>query len=201
MRNLKILHDFNEMLGKKLNVNFVRPFPRHSVRFAKSYFNNRPITVVEIGTYKGENALNMLKELNVKKLYVIDPYQSYEEYKKRDSETSEKGLPKMYQDTQKKLRKYRDKVIFIRKFSDDAVKEIPEADFIYIDGNHDYEYVKRDIDNYFPKVKSNGILAGHDIVNKKFNKDILRALFEFSSKTKIIPTISRTDWWIVKDDK
>jgi hypothetical protein len=33
-------------------------------------------------------------------------------------------------------------------------------DWIYIDGNHLYEFVKQDLESYFPKIKSGGIVAG-----------------------------------------
>jgi len=35
-------------------------------------------------------------------------------------------------------------------------------DWIYIDGNHRYEFVKLDLELYSPKVKSNGFIAGDD---------------------------------------
>jgi hypothetical protein len=47
-------------------------------------------------------------------------------------------------------------------------------DFIYIDGNHTYEYVKSDIENFLPKLKNNRNLAGHDY----FDPDVLRATSE-----------------------
>jgi len=56
------------------------------------------------------------------------------------------------------------RVKLIQKFSDEAISEIEDQsyDLIFIDGNHSYEYVKRDILNYLPKVKEGGILIGHD---------------------------------------
>ena len=35
-------------------------------------------------------------------------------------------------------------------------------DFIYIDGNHQYDFVKKDLEDYVPKVKVGGVIAGHD---------------------------------------
>jgi len=35
-------------------------------------------------------------------------------------------------------------------------------DAVFIDGNHSYEYVKKDLENYWPKVKDGGIIALHD---------------------------------------
>jgi len=38
-----------------------------------------------------------------------------------------------------------------------------EFDAVFIDGNHSYEYVKKDLENYLPKVKDGGIIALHDV--------------------------------------
>lgn len=57
--------------------------------------------------------------------------------------------------------------------SDSASQFIKDnkLDFIFIDGNHIYNQTKKDIDNYLPKVKSNGIISGHDY-EKGFDLDI-----------------------------
>jgi len=69
-------------------------------------------------------------------------------------------------------------VKLIRKFSDEAVSEIGDesCDLVFIDSNHSYEYVKRDILNYLPKVKRNGIFLGHDY-NPGFD-GVIRAVRE-----------------------
>lgn len=42
-------------------------------------------------------------------------------------------------------------------------KDITELyDAVFIDGNHSYEYVKKDLENYWPKVRDGGIVALHD---------------------------------------
>jgi len=40
--------------------------------------------------------------------------------------------------------------------------EDSSLDLVLIDGNHDYEPVRQDILGFLPKIKPNGILAGHD---------------------------------------
>ncbi len=39
-------------------------------------------------------------------------------------------------------------------------------DFIFIDANHEYEYVRKDILAWLPKVRRGGILAGHDYASE-----------------------------------
>jgi predicted O-methyltransferase YrrM len=49
-------------------------------------------------------------------------------------------------------------------------------DLVFIDANHSYDYVKKDIIKYTPKLKENGLLTGHDIdypgVNRAVNEMI-----------------------------
>lgn len=44
-----------------------------------------------------------------------------------------------------------------------AKKITSDLDFLFIDGNHFYEYVKRDLQMYGPLVRKGGIIALHDI--------------------------------------
>lgn len=68
-------------------------------------------------------------------------------------------------------------VIFREKFGDDKRVKIlkglswdqaefvkdNELDFIFIDADHSYEAVKKDIIAWYPKVRKGGIISGHDI--------------------------------------
>lgn len=49
-------------------------------------------------------------------------------------------------------------------------------DFVFIDAAHDYESVKKDINAWLPKVKENGIIAGHDY---EWCDDVKKAVKEF----------------------
>lgn len=56
------------------------------------------------------------------------------------------------------------KVKFFNMDSEKASKLIKEksVDLVFIDGDHSYEWVLKDIKNYLPKIKSGGIISGHD---------------------------------------
>ena len=49
------------------------------------------------------------------------------------------------------------------EFIKGAKKLIPKADFVHIDGNHDYEYALADWENYGILVKEGGLVALHDL--------------------------------------
>jgi hypothetical protein len=161
----------------------------------KGFFKGRELIGVEVGTYDGENAEYMFENLNIKKLYLIDPYEEYPDYLISEKHQNQKRLSQVKEIAEKRLRKYKDKIIWIRKYSDDAIKNIPEnVDFVYIDGNHEYEYARRDMSNYYKQVKSGGILAGHDI----YGQGVSKAFCEFISKINVQPHINSMDWWIIK---
>ena len=53
-------------------------------------------------------------------------------------------------------------------------------DWVYIDADHHYENVKRDIEAWYPKVRAGGIVAGHDYVDY-LDMGVIRAVNEFAA--------------------
>ena len=64
--NRKILPNINLHLTKC----YPRPFERIAIK-------GKDLIGVEIGVYKGEHAKWMLKNKDIKKLYLVDPYENY----------------------------------------------------------------------------------------------------------------------------
>lgn len=170
-------------------LNSRRDYPRPSTKVALSKFRNKKIKVIEIGTYKGYNALSILKNLNISKIYLIDPYEYYDEYK---GITNLEGAWKI---AHKDLCKWVNKIKWVKKSSKDALEDINEkVDFIYIDGNHAYEFVLKDLKDYWNKLKKGGIMAGHDINEP----GVSRAVCEFIKEKDIYFVAKKQDWWIIK---
>jgi hypothetical protein len=59
-------------------------------------------------------------------------------------------------------------VVFHRDHSQEAGEKFPDDffDWVYVDANHTYQFVVRDLRLYHRKVKPGGVLAGHDFCEK-----------------------------------
>jgi hypothetical protein len=62
---------------------------------------------------------------------------------------------------------------------------------IYIDGDHDYIGIKNDLINYYPKLKTGGIFAGHDYTE---DCGVPLAVNEFLDEKNLKLSVSRTSW-------
>lgn len=118
---------------------------------------------VEIGTFKGEFARQILNTWEGI-LYMVDPWRELTEGYIDISNHA--NHPTAYLETMQSLRGFEDRGIMIRALSEQAVDlfEDESLDFVYIDGNHAYDYVKQDIELWYPKVKKGGIVSGHDYI-------------------------------------
>jgi len=113
---------------------------------------------VEIGTQEGIYAKVLCNSHPELKLYCVDPYEQYMEY----NDVSEEKLQYLKKQAKNYLAECN--VEFIYKFSSNAVLDFEDSslDFVYIDGNHRFEYVVEDISKWGKKIRVGGILSGHD---------------------------------------
>ncbi|MCE9531545.1 MAG: class I SAM-dependent methyltransferase [Planctomycetes bacterium] len=79
-------------------------------------------------------------------------------------------------------------------------------DFVFIDADHTYEAVRKDIHAWWPKVRPNGLMSGHDYDARK-DKDgrwgVARAVQDFARDHKLAVNVFRrtTVWAITKPDR
>jgi len=175
-----------------------------TTQFIKRIYKKKDLVGVEVGVWKGSNAYDMISFLPIKKLYLIDPYKHYDNY----DDYKEDDMDNMYDRVKEKFKPFGDKVKLIRKMSIDAVEDIPDGcDFIYIDANHSYEFVKKDLKLFYPKVKKGGIFCGHDY-NYIRHPGVTKAVNEFSEEidNKVYSMVESidsrglevSDWWMIK---
>lgn len=190
-RFLKSINNyFGILLGSKIQkISYSRP----STLLAQKKYLNSPISIIEVGCAAGNNSADICKKLNIKKLILIDPYENAaDEY----NDYTRQRLIYMRKKAEKQLKKYNHLVEWKKMLSDEAVKEISGSyDFIYIDGDHSFKAVYRDINNFFPLLNNGGVIAGHDINQK----DVLDAFFKFVTENNIKNFfIKDPDWIIIK---
>lgn len=177
-----------------------RIFPRPFERLAISGKN---LIGVEIGVYKAEHAVSLLTHLDIKHLYLVDPYELYDEYEEGQAHygVDQDPLHIAQEEASKRLSQYIGKVSWIFKKSLDALNEIPdELDFVYIDGNHDENFVREDILFYYPKIKPGGVIGGHDFYNGfcREHDGVVRAVTQFTVRNNLTLQVELPDWWIKK---
>lgn len=173
----------------------------------------RKLVGVEIGVYEGINAKYFLKELDIEFVFLIDSYVAYKRYapKKLGSKANLERAEKVAHAI---LGNYGHKIKWIKKKSTEAAEIFVDGtlDFVYIDGNHAYDFVKEDIRLYYPKLKENGLLAGHDYDMKSVKKAVddfgeINGLEVCATATNEGPIFlnerkwiaGKYDWWIWKD--
>jgi hypothetical protein len=148
---------------------------------------------VEIGVKDGTNALSLLQTLPIKKLYLVDPYMPYYDGSTYNSEAEQKMH---YETAEKFLAQFRSKTQFLLKTSEEAAKDIPDKlDFVYIDGNHEYSFVKKDMKLYYRKLRIGGTLSGHDYVGLV---DVRKAVDDFAKEHGMLVESGGNDWFFKK---
>jgi predicted O-methyltransferase YrrM len=135
-------------------------FPKINVQ----EYQGKPIHYLEIGTFYGANVLSVTNTYGShkdSKLYCIDPwvdYDDYPEYKNKQSTIYETFLRNINHS------EHKDKINIKRGYSNVEIPKFEDGffDIIYIDGNHEPEYVLEDAVLSFRKLKINGIMIFDD---------------------------------------
>ena len=125
-------------------------------------------TFVEIGTKEGRTTHRVLQKTNAK-VIACDPWQSQPQNAGKEcGETYDKwhfaGIKTEFWQS---VGAWKDRLEFYRENSEQLAERIEDEsiDLVFLDGAHDYDSVKLDIDLYWQKVRSGGILSGHDWQN------------------------------------
>lgn len=148
--------------------------------------NKKIVTILEIGSYIGESSILFKKYFKDSFLFCVDPW--VDNYDLNDPTIrifSFSQVEKAFDEMMFKQNNY----IKCKMFSDDFFNLMPDNffDLIYIDGNHSYDFVYRDILNSLRVLKPDGILSGHDYGrNHEHTKGVTRAVEEILSKPDIV---------------
>lgn len=183
----------------------------------------KPI-IVELGVLRGQNAENLYKSLRPEHLYLIDrwssamaeeycslapmpdwidPLEKYEYYY-GGSLYKQETFDRIYDDCQARFQG-KDNVTMIRASTIDGLSVLVEKlsgktlDLAYIDANHQYEYVLRDLIKYSEIVNENGFMVlndcCHSVMGVRQNLGVLEAVGNFLKRSDFVPAaITKSDF-------
>jgi len=128
--------------------------------------------VAEIGVWNGDFSQAILDVTAPSELTLIDPWdllagQASETWTHQKHEDA-KAMKDMFAYVEDRYRS-NDAVSVRKGFSAEVMETYPDNhfDWVYIDGNHLYEFVRRDIEVSFDKVRPGGCIAGDDFFWKR----------------------------------
>jgi len=146
----------------------------------------------EIGVFRGDFSAQIIKVVSPSILHLIDPwtFQPAEAYKNAwyggQKGRDQNHLDSIYRFVNSRFAgEIRSGLVRIHRVpSGEACLQFDDEyfDWVYIDGDHRYEFVKQDFESFFPKVKTGGFIAGDDYHRPGWwNDGVRKAVDEFRS--------------------
>lgn len=135
----------------------------------------RPLHAVELGSQNGYFAKRFLLNVPDSIIWCVDPWDL----------SQKKNLPTGVGTDQSTFTKWKenvkpwlgDRCHAIRNKSWLAEADFKdEIDFLYIDGDHRWWACYRDLCDWVPKVRSGGLVVGHDWTSNRWQNDIQKAV-------------------------
>ena len=144
----------------------------------------------EIGVFRGDFSERILQIARPRRLHLVDPWKyepeaAYEQSLYGSSHAEgQPGMDAMFNSVRERFKNeiQLGTVVLNRSASAEAAGQFDDGyfDWVYIDGNHLYEFVLRDLESYYPKVKAGGYITGDDYGSEGWWKGgVTKAVEEF----------------------
>lgn len=143
------------------------------------------VRLVEIGLWKGMSfsyLVSKAKECKLHEVYGVDTFNGDPNNHREQELISKMSNPlKEIFDSNMKSMDLKEGVDYQVMQIDSVVAAsyVGDIDFVFIDSGHSEDQVRKDIETWYPKIKSGGVIAGHDydcpgvakVVREKFGND------------------------------
>lgn len=107
-------------------------------------------TWCEVGCWKGRSTIILA---NKSKGYAVDWFKGSSEHAEGTN---------TYQEFKENIKPWKHNITVLRKKYQNAVKDVPMVDLLFLDAEHSYEATKEAFELYAPKVKKGGHIIFHD---------------------------------------
>ena len=174
---------------------FKKFFSKDRINVISENLSSKDLYVLEIGIHKGDFSKQLAQHLQPKKLILVDPWIAYDDEIYSNSWYGNSSISNQVIQDQYffEIKKYfenqieLDTVEIHRKTSDNFFTQNKlKFDLIYIDGNHLFDFVKRDISNSLNFINQDGIIVLDDYdVAGWWNDGITKAVDFFREKNSI----------------
>lgn len=169
------------------------------------WLNQRGLTGcgVEIGVWVGNYAKHICQNWNGREYIGVDSWAECADWAPVNAEGQNEYLEKTLQNLKPWLVGVNPRASLYRMTSVEAATFFKSQgrtfDWVYIDANHKYEYVRDDIEAWFGLVRPGGLLAGHDYLHglqsDGFDYGVGRAVDEFAASHNFSIVTTEDDPW------
>lgn len=148
---------------------------KNRIKLAKYFADLGFKTGAEIGVSKGHYSKVLCENIPGLKLTAVDSW-------KNMSHTRRERIHRNSTRRQAFMNLAPFDVTILKKTSMEAIQDVPDEslDFVFIDADHRYEFVKDDIREWSKKVRPGGIVSGHDyFTNSSEDLGVIEAVDEY----------------------
>ena len=168
--------------------------------------------ICELGVFRGKNLWDLAMLSDADLVVGIDAWDQKIDHL-WTQETHDQNYNYVMQKVVEKIKRkcHKIDIKILRGDHSILVKEFDNEyfDYVYIDSDHSYECVKKDINQWYPKIKEGGIIAGHDYCKRTVKRDtgttvfgVIKAVDEFITNNRInnfYVTPLCQSWIIIKE--
>ena len=166
---------------------------------------------MEIGVHLGEFSAQILEIARPRELHLVDPWKFEPDETYKDSlygSRIERGQAELDERCHAVCKRFESEVRcgqvkIHRGYSHDVLALFPanSFDWVYIDGNHLYEFAKQDLERSFEKTKPGGFITGDDYAEGGwFQGGVKRAVDEFVRTRPVKFVTTRYRQFVLRKD-
>lgn len=173
--------------------------------FQKTFGHLPEIRGAEIGVWRGHNSQHLLTQLPYLFLYMIDRYRPFSQSEAavdfQMGTLSQADFDAAYQEAIRLTKFAEGRTEFWVMTANDAACDMPDGslDFVFLDGCHDFDSIRADLEAWPNKLRNGGILCGHDYNgsgDRRGRFGVKKAVDAWAAENdKEIETLPGHVWW------